>query len=510
MLDEIGRLNDRRMLVGRPEGAEASVDLAGVSSDGFEVKGKARFVVRVAKGEERVVMQELMGGGTRPVLRTGEVAAAWEDRVRAAFEGKQKRMAQDWLAAADDIRANIAKAAGSAAYVCGLEIVGEVRLAVESPGWAAWCETERRRVDRERVEAQRVERARRMGEVISELRGKGVAGGETLAKLGADDGQAVLLAALGTEGGQVGGARLWCASGTSVAELTRAGSVRAVELGAELGPVRSVFPDGDELLVGARDGVWVVRGGERKAYRDAPMVAEHGFSTVIRSGDFIVGSHRQRGVVWWRHAAAPVEGGAAVPALPPEAHHPAADHHPAGFVRPAAPWGPWTGLADRACGKVLAGGMGLEEMAVSGERRSLGSLGARCVLLAEVDGVLAAVCEDGVVRTFELADLRPVREVRVGEPITSAALMPWVGGTRILCATGSAIVAVGVDDPVVVRYLSGHKGVKEVAGGKGVVVGISPDRMRAIIWDAWTPHTPAAEIHIGTTTRSRVSDVAIA
>lgn len=522
--DEIAAVGEKGELLVREGALPLKFEVVLNSSDGDEVRVRVGCEVRIVASEadRRVFRQAVMAG--RRSVRTSDVEAVWGAKVREAASG-EAMASEQWVRGAGDLTARVRKRLEALAYTSGMELFGEVTLAVACPAWELRQAEVRRLKERDEAEARRLASARRAAELLAEARAGGVAASELLARAGADEGQSLLLAALGRD--SAARATVWCVAGGALVSLT-CGDGRwepAVrELPGDLGPLRSVFVTGSGLLVGARDGVWLVTPDAAIAYREAAMAGvEHGFSAVCLAGEHLWGAHRQRGLVAW-HLHRPevtavcvrppvLKGPPPLPLTPPA---PPAVSVGVSMVRtqagpvgaPALP-GTWSALMPLPDGRVLAAGADLAAVSPDGAMTAVARLASRCVLLADVGGRAAAVCEDGSAGLFEIGALAQAGELRVGETVASAAVLAWSGGARLVCATPAAVLAVGADDPVTVRYASAHRGLREVGAGCGVVAAVSADRMRVVIWDAWEPRRPAAEVHVGGLVRGRVADVAV-
>lgn len=513
------------------------------TTEGDAVRVEVRLTVRAPNGEDdrRAFRQMLMQG--RSVVMPSDVATACLGRLEGAVRGLSAGGGEAWLGGDESLVGPIRRAVAATAYVCGLEVMGEIAVVAEVPAYTLRRAEQRRREALSEAESRRMQSARQAAGLLQELRETQQTAADLLSRMTPEEGQAVLLAALGNEGADGGqGAALWCVAGGSLVGVrlgARAGEVAdpvVLPLPGKMGPARSVFATGGELLIGARDGVWRVDrpAGNAMALAgvmeltDGPMAVEHGFSVVARGGDVIYAAHRQRGLVWWEPGSGWLPRGAirpepvGVPGMAPAARKGPpplpgvgavsvqATNAGVGAEMPRA--GVFSALwALQDGGGVVAASDRLERIRPDGSREHLGLLTCRCLLLAEADGLLAGVGEDGVVRLYDPVTIRAVGEVGVGEAVTSAGTFGWAGGTRLLCATQSGgMVAVGVADPVVLRYASAHRGLREVAGGGGMVAAVSPDRMRLVIWHAWEPRRPAAEVHVGALVRGRIADVCVA
>jgi hypothetical protein len=282
-----------------------------------------------------------------------------------------------------------------------------------------------------------------------------------------------------------------------------------IEMPATLGPLRSVQPAVVEthrwLVIGARGGVMLVDSddaAEVTCFADPELQSAHGFNRAItwRGGAEILASHSEGGLVAWRIGA---------------------PDRPRWMVRASE-------LAERLGLAVELPRMGPKNLcAIDGESALL-SMGSRVILLAgeeprlleaesasEVVDILAAgevlliVHADGLVCRLDRHRREMTRRDRYGGAVTAAGVLPWMGSGRLLLACeAAAIDCVGLDDQLVTRYVSSHRGVRMVAASADLVAAVSPDRQRLILWNSWNGRAPAAEVYITGRTKHRVADLA--
>jgi hypothetical protein len=116
---------------------------------------------------------------------------------------------------------------------------------------------------------------------------------------------------------------------------------------------------------------------------------------------------------------------------------------------------------------------------------------------------------DGEVIHKDRLTLDTVARERHCGAVSAAALLPWVGGARVLLASEDGpICCIGLEDSVVTQYVSRHRGLKALAASAGLVAAISADRQRVVLWNAWDGRAPAAEVSVAARTRHRVADIA--
>jgi hypothetical protein len=502
------------------------VDLRDVKSlEGDEVRLRVWLSVRIpaSDADRRVLRQTLLAG--RAVLNPGDVAEALRPRLQAAAQSLGLSSEQWFPPPAASVEI-MHRAAATATYVVGLELEpASLRLEAEVPAYQLRVSEQRRNQFRQSEEQRRLESAKRVADVLQDLREKNLPLSDVLAQLPPEEAQSLLLSTLGQS--PVAPARVYCVAAQALVELVASESRSAGarwetvvrQLPTDLGPLRSVFASSGaaELLIGARDGLMLVTPNATTLYRDQPLATEHGFSILARHGRYLFGAHRQRGLVWWdvdlpdqpvSALRPPVATAPTIspPRLPTAVSQATLSPTPGGAAAP----GQYSAMLPWNDDSLLVASSALELLRPDGSLTRLAALSSRTLLLAESDGRVAAVGEDGCVRLFDALDLRPAGEIRLGEPLVSAGLLPFSGGTRLLCAaSGGAVISCGVSDPVVLRYSSAHRGLREVAGGPGLVAAVSPDRMRAILWDAWEPRRPATEVHIGAVVRGRIADLTV-
>jgi hypothetical protein len=182
------------------------------------------------------------------------------------------------------------------------------------------------------------------------------------------------------------------------------------------------------------------------------------------------------------------------------------------------------------------GGAGVRNLQVLDEARAIVSVGSRLVVLerreeegkpavevrvigdagAEVVGILAerervtVVMKNGRVQMREGKTLEVVREQRPCGQISAAALLPWLGSARVLLASEyGPVFCVGWEDDLVTQYQSGHGGMKSLAAAADVVVGLSGDRQRIVLWNSWHGREAAGEVFVAGVARHRAADVEV-
>lgn len=254
-----------------------------------------------------------------PSLAVGRVAAdlsaAMASAIRTAVASKHTDALVDG-STNDDVAAAIETSARSAAFAAGLAILPPFELAITSP---SRDRARRLSASREQLAAiaERDEiRARSMAELskaIVESSGDRARTAKAVAAIRlADPLDLLRVTALVEPSWAAASPSLWIAAGTKLARVEVADAKvdpnAVASLGDSLGPIRSINPariDGiDVLLVGARDGVYVVTtdGGVRvrDSFRHDPG-SEFGFNSAcfVERDRRIVATHSQAGIVSW-------------------------------------------------------------------------------------------------------------------------------------------------------------------------------------------------------------------
>ncbi|MDQ3439208.1 MAG: hypothetical protein M3478_02520, partial [Planctomycetota bacterium] len=328
----------------------------------------------------------------------------------------------------------------------------------------------------------------------------GLSVGRVLEAVAATDRGAMLQTLLAASGPPEGAkaAELWAVGGMGLARVEPNGSkvmIEPIERANEVGPPRSLRADdvgGEPVWVlGCRSGVLVVRMADRKvlaAMRDDGVPSAMGFSRAVVRGGEVIACHSEAGIVRWR-------------ADRPES--------------PTTTWRPLPGEKPRnLCAlddERIAYSSGLSVVLLAdGERTTLPPDSAHQIvslLLSERD--LFVVYADGEVARKDRITLETHERSRYCGAVTAAALLPWVGGVRLLMATADGpVCCVGVDDSVITQYVSPLRGLKGLAATSGLIAGISADRQRVVVWNSWDGRAPFAEVNVAARTRHHVADIA--
>lgn len=265
----------------------------------------------------------------------------------------------------------------------------------------------------------------------------------------------------------------------------------------EVGPPRSLredMADGESAwFMGCRSGVQIIRASDltvRATFRDEGVPSTLGFSRVVAQNGELTACHSEAGIVRWRFDR-------------PES--------PIATLRPMPGEQPRFLCSLDDARLVYSRGRSLVIL-IRGERTALPPESEYdIVALLPLERELFVVHADGEVMRKNRLTLDTISRARHCGLVTAAAFMPWVGGVRLLLATlDGPVCCVGVDDSIVTQYVSPHRGLKGIAATNGLVAGISADRQRLVLWNAWDGRAPVAEVNVTAKTRHRVADIAFA
>jgi hypothetical protein len=240
--------------------------------------------------------------------------------------------------------------------------------------------------------------------------------------------------------------------------------------------------------------------GEVRIHGDPAATSQLGFSRAVLWHGEIWACHSEAGVVAWKWGAG---------------------HGPMCALRP-----------------VDLGGTGARNVQVLDESQLVLSIGSRLVVLVRknveegglpvvvrpiepaagaeavavlVDGKrVTVVLRDGRMQLRESESLGLVREQRPCGMVMAACLLPWLGSVRVLLATDDGpVMCVGWEDDVVTQYQSVYPGLRAVEAGADVVVGLTGDRQRVVLWNSWNGRGPTGEVYVPAVAKHRGADVGV-
>ncbi len=487
-----------------------------VSGDGHELRAEFSCSVRVlADAAEQHMLAEVF-------LNNGN--SIWAEAVMAHFQPALRAAATQLCAAkpaAEVVGPNfgplveaLKSAAGRVGFSCGLEILAPFDADVQSPSLEQQrLESMQRNLAEQRAAGQ-MEHFQRATDLLKQFESIRQAApqlspGEVLRQLGpADQGvmlQTLLLAAAKEKTSEA----VWAVAGTNLLRIDpkiegRTAKTSLLPLPPTLGPLRSVQRLGstNRLLVGARSGVFDFdpAEGSADAYTDSSVVSQLGFNQALIWNDEIWASHSEAGIVSWKLGSL---------------------DRPLVAMRPVNLMGSGAkNLAVLDDSRLLFSGqnrlMLLErEGAVSDPKIAVRTAGSdpRAEILAVLpdSARVVVVSKDGTVQIRDRQSLSVISEEKRCGAVSAAALLPWLGSTRLLLATEEGpILCIGIEDELVTQYLSPYPGMKSLSAAPDVVVGLNGDRQRVVIWNTWNGRQPAGDIFVTALAKHRAADVVVA
>jgi hypothetical protein len=511
---EIGRREGGRVMVrGEPVRLRWSFDDL-VSSDGHEIQGVFSCSVRALEADADRRMLEEVFLAVRQAISGDAVIAHFHNPLRtAAASACEKKTAADLLApngeapAVDALKA----AANKVAFACGLEVLPPFSLDLESPTFERQrVETLQRTLAEQRAAGQ-IEHFNKAADLLKQFQSlrqqsPDLSAGDILRQLNPADQGAVLQTLILASAKEKTTQTLWAVAGPNLVRIDPSQSPPKTivsPLPPTLGPLRSVGHAGSDgmLLVGARSGVFQVNSGDAAnavAFADSSITSQLGFSRAVLWNNQVFACHSEAGVVGWKLE----EPG-----------------QPAFVLRPADLMGaaPKNLVALDASRLVFSTGNRLVVLSRGGgddQRPTATPIATTApseimAILPERHRIILPL-RDGTVQTRDAKTLDILsQEKRCGE-ICSAALLPWLGSTRLLLATEEGpVMCVGLDDDVVTQFLSPHRGLRSLAAAADLIVAISADRQRIIWWQSWNSKQIAGDVYIAGLARHRAADVAL-
>lgn len=422
----------------------------------------------------------------RPQLNREVAAVVAGHPVRALMEGE----------ALSSVAAALKAAAVKPLFAAGLELDGEPTVRVGAP------EYQRRRVE-EAAEAARTAAEEREGELLRRFedirrQNPDVPAGALLMGLPQVQ-RADALRALLKAAGSRERSRIFAVAGDALVEIDPlADEVTTLSLPGGLGPLRSVLAirhkDRPHLLVGARDGVYLVDpdASETAEAFDADVEGTpFGFSNLgydAQSG-VIYATHADIGLATWQ-----IDLGSRVV------------HHASAFK------GDIPRHINVHDGQVvLAAGARLWR--VSHDRAPEAVTGVEAEPIAMLVGSqreVLLVHPSGAVNSWSRSDGKLTPATARGDVIAVGAAIPWLGEARLVVGDGfsAALSQIGPHDDARLSYTSSNGPFKCLEAGVDVIAAVSADRYRMVCWLPWEER-PFADLHLMSRTRSRLADVAV-
>lgn len=495
---------------------------------------------------ERRMLQEVLLQGRRSV-GANEVISHFAPALRAAATKiAPQHGAQQWLEE-DSSRTTmldaLRSAANATAFACGLEILAPYQIEIQSRTFENERLRLRQQASVERETANRLEHLHRTADLLKEFQAlrqaaPEVSPGRLLHNVGPSDRGAMLeasiLASADTEQAQ----QIWSVAGPYLVqvEVRQSGDSRVsaqpklIALPPTVGPLRSVSRasiDGKTvLLIGAQSGVMLVNPespSDATIFADRPMESPHGFNRVVFSTHHrrIYATHASAGIVCWdldspaaplfarRTAEIAAPAPTAAPVVSTYASYGGSYASIGGLGRSGAPSGPRNihPLDSRLILTIGASLYVLEDEAIQMLPIETGS---EILALLPADRQLLAVCEDGTILALDGQSLGLIHRDRRAGRLRAASILPWFNNSRLLLvADDGPITCIGMDDSLVTQFASSYRGLRGVRASAALVVAVSPDRQRLILWNSWDASHPAGEVFLTSLARHRIADVEV-
>lgn len=444
----------------------------------------------------------------------------------AARQNAAQRESGFWLSEEGSLRMRevLRAAADHMAFGCGMQILPPLEVAMDSPTLRQMQEEQARRRLAEAQAAGRLADAEQALALLERFQTARRAhpeltAGTLLSHLPpADQGKAleVLLMA----DAQLAKGALWVVSGEQLLRADLSASPQSHASGAsvdhpaelgfepltccgELGPFRSITPAqwrGERwLLAGARQGVMCVKlpsGQACVAYRDDGGPWTMGFNSAICLGDVLWGCHSEAGLVGWK-IGQPDKGLWRAIRAEQLLRQDAAD-------RP----GHLTPLSEDMA--LFAVGAALWRLKQDGTVEALSVAGDSPVVgIVDEHQTIAVVCQEGRIIRLDRSTLQVTGRWELGGRVTAVGAMPWIASVRLLAAREDGpIQCLGRDDTLVSQYLGSYRAAPMVAGDRGWVAAVAPDRQRLALWHGWDGSRPVLERSIMSLTHHRIADMA--
>ena len=482
------------------------------TSDGHTLQAVFSCAVRpLTQPAERQMLEEVFLNSSQ-VLRVERVVAHFYNAFRAAASAAcQQKSAAEIMS--DDgnaaVSAAIRTAGNRLAFTCGLELMGPFQLDLQSPTLERQrLESMQRKLTEQRSAGQ-LEHLQHSAELLrafEEIRksSPNLSPGEILRQVAPADQGMMLQTLLLASGKQTATETIWAAAGQAVLRINPQAdppTALKLELPATLGPLRSIQPASRPpmLLAGARSGVWFfdpAAPADARAYSDPGMSSQLGFSRAVLWNEGIWACHGEAGIIAWKLDQADT---------------------PALALRPAD----------------LAGAAPRNLQALDDERLIFSTKNRLVVLARREDGLaevaappsadeasdeiiailpdgrrLIVVLRNGMVQVRDLKSLAIVTEDKRCDEPAAAALLPWLGSTRLLLAPeNGAVLCIGLEDELVSQYASKYPGMRALAATTDLIVGLSADRQRIVFWQSWNRRQPVGEVFVPSLTHHRAADI---
>lgn len=511
--DELARLVEGGIIV-RPQPLRlvwSFDDL--VSADGHSLKAVFSCSARALnKPAELHMLAETFLGG-RTAVTAGAVVEHFRGGLRSALsQACELRGAAQSLGQSAELIEPLRAAARRIAFSCGLEMLPPFDLQIQSPSLERQRLESMQRSLAEQRAAGQIEHMQRAAELLRQFQAvrdsaPQLSAGEVLRQLAPSDQAAVLQTLLMAAAGERPSPGVWVVAGGNLLRIdhrTPGARTQTIAVPGELGPLRSVqlTDDRSRLLIGARGGVIQLDAngdGAAVLLHDPSVVSQLGFSRAIAWRGWIWACHSEAGVVGWDPAR---------PLRPDIALRPV--DLLGAMPRNLQPLDEGR-LVFSAGNRLMVLTVQFSEQAPSVRVSSAPPDADATIVAVLSDGPrLLTVLENGVVQVRDRASLELMgSEQRCGQT-TAAALLPWLGSTRLLLASAdAAVLCIGLDDQLVTQFISPYRGLRALAAGPDVVAGLSADRQRVVLWRSWDGRQPLADVYVTALARHRAAAIEV-
>jgi hypothetical protein len=505
---EIGRLEQGRAVV-RTDPVRLTWRLEDlISKDGQSIQAEFTCSARAlaSEAEQRMFAEVFLAGRKvttardvvehfRSALRTAAASACKDIPADALVDGEPAAVLQALRAAADRV-----------AFSCGLELLPPFQLRMQSPTLEKQrVEAMQRNLAEQRAAGQ-LEHLQRASELLRQFESirqsaPQLSPGQILSQLNPADQGALLQTLMLAEAQRNPTAAVWAVAGSTLLKIDPQRdrpTARPFELPANLGPLRSVqciTGQTAAIAVGARSGVLLCDPDQPERAQelcDASVTSQLGFSRVVRWREQIWACHSEAGIVGWKldHPTQPLLAMRPVDlaGASPRNLQVLDDSRLIFSSQDRVLTLGWIEAPDQM--KLRIEGIALE-------------LRSEVIAILPMADRLLIVLNDGRVQVRARTSLELEREERI-----AAALLPWLGTTRLLVATEDGpVLCVGLDDPLVTQYLSPHRGIRVLAAAADLIIGLSADRQRILLWRPWNARQLAGDIFVSAVARHRAADV---
>ncbi len=354
---------------------------------------------------------------------------------------------------------------------------------------------------------QRMEQAMELAEQFQKIRSANpqLSPGDVLRQLSPADQGTMLQTLLLASGREKETQAAWVAAGPVLLQVNLSKTpptAQAISLPTALGPLRSVqLAQNGSLLIGVRGGVMVLdpaRPGDVRSFADGSITSQLGFSRALMWNEQVWGCHGEAGIVCWS---------AESPSLPAFVLRPLEiDNLPPRNLAALDE----SRLIFSAKNKLMVLHREMSEKSVTYRSQTCDDLGAEPVAILPDSDRVVVVLGNGVVQVRDKQTLAVQQSGKRCGAAASAALLPWLGSTRLLIGTEEGpVLGIGLEDDLVTQYASPYRGMKALAATADLVFALSEDRQHLVFWKSWAAREPAGQLYIASIARHRAADIEV-